>query len=137
MNNITRSIIGLFLVFFFFGCAARNYALLDVNTFKLVEYSNDSTYGYSPKNPIRVGGVDNGQGPLNERRFLNALMGPNGEEISYERIGSRSGEGKLYRMEILDMYSVTYDGLAEPAVLYISMYVANKLKVPVGFKIKE
>ncbi len=62
--------------------------LRDNNTFVITEISTDKTYGLSPKNPVEVGGIKDSQGPKNERRFLNALAGPNGEEISYFRAGS-------------------------------------------------
>jgi dTDP-D-glucose 4,6-dehydratase len=54
--------------------------MLDDNTFKLTEISTDETYGYSEKNAIMVGGVTSNAGPLNEQRFLNALLGPNGQK---------------------------------------------------------
>lgn len=113
--------------------------LLDNNTFKLEILSEDKTYGYTEKNPIKVGGVSNQEGPLNERRFLNALAGPNGENIKYTRLGSccpfktsRGFDGK----GLLDKYEITYDGLKEPIILYINMYDSDVLQVPVGFKIK-
>lgn len=114
---------------------------LDQNTFKILSFSKDNTYGYNQKNPVMVGGALNSEGPVNERRFLNALAGPNGEEISYHRLGSCcdfstknspfGGGGKL------DRYSVSYDGIKEPVVLYINMYDSDTLKVPTGFKLKH
>jgi hypothetical protein len=68
------------------------------------------------------------QGVYNERRFLNTLAGPNGESISYNRIGSVRGQSGL-----LDWYSITYAGLDKPISLYIDMYNAELLKIPVGF----
>ncbi|WP_255345422.1 hypothetical protein [Pontibacter sp. BAB1700] len=38
---------------------------------------------------------------------------------------------------LLDKYSITYEGLAEPIILYINMYDSDKLKVPVGFTLKQ
>ena len=57
-------------------------------TFELTEISTDPTYGFSENNPVQVGGADKSEGPLNERRFLNALAGPNGEVVTYFRAGS-------------------------------------------------
>jgi len=62
--------------------------LRDNYTFLVREIATDKTYGLTPKNPVEVSGVKYSEGPLNERRYLNALAGPNGEEISYFRAGS-------------------------------------------------
>ena len=113
--------------------------LLNNSTFKIDIYSDDPTYGYTEKNPIMVGGVS--EGPLNERRFLNALMGPNGEAITYSRIGScchfKTKNGLSGKADLLDMYRIAYKGLEKEIVLYINMYDADELKIPVGFKKKE
>ena len=95
---------------------------MDDYTFKIVKYSQDKSYGYTEKNPVKVGGVS--EGPKNERRFLNALVGPKGEAIEYYRIGSccpfKTKNSSLGGM--LDMYNVTYEGLENDIVLYINMY---------------
>ena len=62
--------------------------VINGQAFLLTEISTDKSYGFTEKNPVRVGGVDKLEGPLNERRFLNALAGPNGEKVSYYRLGS-------------------------------------------------
>ncbi|MEM8890374.1 MAG: 2-dehydro-3-deoxyphosphooctonate aldolase, partial [Bacteroidota bacterium] len=96
----TRAILPLFLFsFLLFSCKGSKKlqststkvksgkivkpTMQNANAFKLFGISEDETYGYSEKNPIKVGGVDNSEGPKNERRYLNALAGPNGEEITY------------------------------------------------------
>lgn len=119
-----------------YGSPMLKQALIDDNTFRITQYSEDNTYGYSEKNPIMVGG--NSEGPKNERRFLNALSGPNGEKIAYERIGSCC-PFKTKNSEwggMLDMYNVTYTGLEKNLIIYINMYDSDTLKVPVGLKLK-
>jgi hypothetical protein len=89
----------------------------------------DSSYGYSPSNPIQVGGGAR-RGVLNERRFLESLRGPAGQPVSVIRRASCcmvSGRGPL------DRYEITYEGLAEPVVLYLDMYVGRKVRAPNGF----
>lgn len=112
--------------------------LRDDLTFKIVEFSQDKTYGYTEKNPIKVGGFSDG--PKNERRFLNALAGPNGETISYYRVGSccefKTKNGP-FGGGMLDIYSVTYAGAPQEIRLYINMYDADILKVPVGFTLRK
>jgi hypothetical protein len=107
--------------------------LLDENTFKVTSISTDKTYGYSEKNPVKVG-----NGPKNARRYLNALAGPHGEKISYTRIGScctfktATGYGGIGQ---LDKYRITWPGQAAPILLYVNMFDLGELKSPSGFTI--
>lgn len=89
--------------------------------------SSDPTYGYTMENAIRVGGDIFG-GPARERAYLDNLRGPDGQTITYHRVGSTG-----YGDTILDIYEINYSGLAEPIVLYIDMYVFEELFAPVGF----
>lgn len=120
-----------------YGSPKVKLELLNDNQFKITKYSQDSTYGYTEKNPIMVGGGAS-DGPKNERRFLNALSGPNGERIEYHRIGSccpfNTKNGPWGGL--LDMYNVKYPGLDSSLVIYINMYDSDILKVPVGLKLK-
>ena len=104
--------------------------------FRLKGIAEDSTYGYSDKNPVKVGG-----GPSNERRFFDALLGPGGEAVTYGRIGSccafKTKNGLIGDMGLLDKYEVSYRGLAKPLIIYINMYDADDLKAPLGFTIKQ
>ena len=99
--------------------------------------STDETYGYTEKNPIKVGGFENG--PANERSYLNSLTGPNGEPVQFNRTGScchfKSGNSP-FGMGMLDMYQVTYQGKNDTVLLYINMYDKGKLKAPKGFIMK-
>ncbi|MEM9547177.1 MAG: 2-dehydro-3-deoxyphosphooctonate aldolase [Bacteroidota bacterium] len=109
--------------------------------FELTEISTDPTYGLSEKNPVLVGGVDKGEGPLNERRFLNALAGPNGESISYYRSRSccpiKSDKAIFGNSILLDNYFVTWEGTTDTVSIFINMYDYGTLKAPVGFTIKN
>lgn len=113
--------------------------LKDDNTFLLKEISTDKSYGYTEENPIRVGGALN-DGPLNERRFLNALAGPDGQNITYIRTGSccpfKSPNG-IQGTGMLDRYEITLQGLSKKRILFINMYDRAILKVPVGFTVKD
>ena len=112
----------------------------DGQAFILTEISEDKTYGYSQKNPIKVGGVEKREGPLNERRFLNTRAGPNGELITYQRIGSccpfKTPNG-FDGTGLLDKYKITWEGQTNEVFLYINMYDYGTLKCPVGFTIKS
>lgn len=90
--------------------------------------SSDNTYGYTEENPIKVGG-DFINGPSRERAYLDNLLGPNGEMLSYER------QGSLMRGDvILDAYQVTGSGINE--TLYIDMYDFEGPQAPIGFTCK-
>ncbi|QHI34687.1 hypothetical protein IMCC3317_00300 [Kordia antarctica] len=121
----------------------KNYkqTLRDRYTFVINEISTDETYGYSPENAVEVGGVKNSEGPLNEQRYLNALEGPNGEEVTYYRAGSccpvPSENGFMGKSAMLDNYRVTWEGSKDTVSIYINMYDSTKLKAPKGFTLKK
>lgn len=87
--------------------------------------SSDQTFGYAKENPIRVGG-GSFVGPRRARAYLSNLRGPNGEEITYMRVGSLPSQGT-----ILDAYAIT---VADKSVtLYVDQYSYVELVAPVGF----
>ena len=99
--------------------------------------STDSTYGLTEKNPIKVGGGEGG--PISERKYLNSLSGPNGETVTFDRIGSCcffKSKSSPMGGGLLDKYSVTYKGKKDAVVLYLNMYEKGKLMAPVGFMMK-
>jgi hypothetical protein len=109
------------------------------DAFIITKFSDDPTYGYTSENAIKVGGSMM-EGPKNERKFLNALAGPNGEEISYARDGSCcpvESENGFGGYAMLDIYSITYKGISKPIKLYINMYDPGELLIPVGFTIRK
>ncbi|MBL8050833.1 MAG: hypothetical protein JNM46_06390 [Anaerolineales bacterium] len=90
--------------------------------------STDSTYGYTEENPIKVGGGAF-DGPSRERAYLDNLLGPNGENLSYERQGSTSTD-----TTILDIYIIIGSGINE--TLYLDEYNYSEPQAPVGFTCK-
>jgi len=56
-------------------------------TMALSRVATSGSYGYSAMAPIKVGG-GLGAGGNRTYQFLNTLRGPNGEEISYDRVGT-------------------------------------------------
>jgi len=108
-------------------------------TYRRVDYFTDNSYGYKSGNPVKVGGSNESSGPMNERRFLNGLTGPNGETVEYYREGSccafRSPNG-LMGTGLLDRYKVFYKGSKDTVTIFINMYDKGDLYVPVGFKAK-
>lgn len=123
-----------------YGSPKVKQELVNDQMLRIKEYATDETYGYTEQNPVMVGGGKDG--PLNERRFLNALAGPNGEEVYYRRLGSccafYTKNGTFGDTGLLDKYEVTFEGwLAGPVIIYINMYDSDVLKVPKGFSLKK
>lgn len=98
---------------------------VEVQNSKACIISDDKTYGYSETNPIKVGG-DWLEGPAREEAYLDNLLGPNGEILTYERLGSASSGDT-----ILDEYHITGSGV--DATLYLDEYNYSPLQAPVGF----
>jgi len=93
--------------------------------------------GYARANAIRVGGGEE-RGVQNEHAYLEALRGPAGEAVRYERLGSccrfQTPNGLDGKEGVLDAYEVTYTGLAHPLTLYINMYDPPRdSELPQGF----
>lgn len=113
--------------------------LLDASTFKITKFAKDKTYGYTEDNPVKVGGGM--EGPLHERRFLNALAGPNGEKVAYERLGSccpfKTKNAVFGDSGMLDKYEITVEGSSKKIILYLNMYDSETLQVPVGFTLRK
>ncbi|HYF03124.1 MAG TPA: 2-dehydro-3-deoxyphosphooctonate aldolase [Patescibacteria group bacterium] len=127
----------LFLVLVF-GCSSIKREYINQETFKLRITSTDSSYGYSPENSIKVGSSDGG--PKNQRRFLNALLGPNSEPVQYHRLGSccpvKSSKAIIGDHVLLDRYAVYWAGGSDTLHLYLNMYDEAVLQIPMGFKAK-
>ena len=114
---------------------------LDDNTYLLTEQTSDKSYGYDKSNPIKVGGSKESSGPRNERRFLNALLGPNGEEVKYFRAGSccafKTPDGLIDNTGMLDHYRLTWTGTSDTLNIYLNMYDKGNLMIPVGLAAKK
>lgn len=143
----------LFLVpFILFGCSSttsgtnsnkntghtrtKDVVLLNDNTYLITETTSDKTYGYSPSNGVKVGELS----PKNERRFLNGLLGPNGEELQYYRVGSccsfKTPNAMVGNVGMMDHYKVYWEGVKDTLSIYINMYDKGDLKIPVGLTAK-
>jgi TPR repeat protein len=93
--------------------------------------SADARYGFDKTRPIKTG-----LGFETEWQYLNALRGPKGEVVHYQRLGyccafdtdaAASGKG------FLDQYALTYAGLAKPFILYLNMFEESRPQAPMGF----
>ncbi len=137
------------LLFILISCGSKQPTILSTTTnpvssstdhepfFDIREYAPDSDYGLAETNPVKVGGVRDSEGAMNQRRYLASLAGPNGEVLSFHRKGSccpyPSVNGFDGKSALLDVYEVTYTGLKNPTLIYISLYDLEKLYIPKGF----
>lgn len=114
----------------------RAVELLDNNTFLLTDRAADKSYAFERSNPVKVGGSSDSTGPANERRFLNALVGPNGEQVSYARAGSccpfKTPHGLIDNTGMLDRFRITWTGSKDTLDIFINMYDKGDLYIPVG-----
>jgi hypothetical protein len=120
----------------FMGNQPTQHKLVDLNTFKIEKTAASAAYAYSTQTPVKVGGAENNEGILNERRFLNALRGPNGEKITYELVGSccyyEIKNPEHSNIGLLDSYKVTVG--EKEYILYFAPYETDKeLFAPKGF----
>lgn len=103
--------------------------------FLIQDTSTDESYGFTETNPVRVGGGKEA-GARNEQRYLNALLGPKGQPIDYQREASccafKIDGGGIDNEGQLDVYSITWKGRKEPLKLYLNMYEDGALAAPVG-----
>ena len=116
--------------------------LLDETRFRITEISTDETYGFTEKNAVKVNCTTAEEKVKNERRFLNALAGNNGEAIKYQRLNScchfkTESKDAIMGIGLLDVYEVKIENDNTSKRIYINMYECDNLKAPVGFSIRK
>lgn len=114
--------------------------LVNKDRFLVTEHTSDKKYGYDPDYPINVFFKNSKDENLNATRFLNALAGPNGEDIFYIKIetccpfpSKRTDMGA----GLLDVYEISWKGQTKPVRLYLNIYEKGYLYIPVGFSAKK
>lgn len=114
--------------------------LLNDQTYLLTKISKDATYAFSYSNPVKVGGAMNSSGPINEKRFLNALLGPKGEKVEYFRTGTCCAfktNTQIGEYGLLDVYKVWLSCSPDTLIMYFDNYNADQLFIPIGFTAKK
>lgn len=110
------------------------------NAFILSEFSTDKRYGFDPDYPVNVFFRSSNNETINQERYLRALAGPKGEQISFKKVESCC-PFPTKRTEIgagfLDIYEITWTGNPDPVKMYLNMYERGALLVPVGFTLKK
>ncbi|MEC4005239.1 2-dehydro-3-deoxyphosphooctonate aldolase [Flavobacterium sp. SUN052] len=108
--------------------------------FVLTEYALDNKYAYDKDYPVNLGFENEKYSPKNITYFFNALTGPNGEKISYEKIDTCCPfptKKSVMGAGTLEIYQVTIEGSDKKLILYINIYEKGKVLCPKGFLIKK
>lgn len=102
---------------------------------KLSQTASDPNYGFSEQSPVKVGGGF-GSGSDLTYKYLNALRGPAGETIRYDRVGTccpfKSPNSPFGGEALLEVYQVTVPGLGSPRRLYFNWYDSGDVLIPAG-----
>lgn len=114
---------------------------VELDYFHVTVQSPDKSYGFTQSNPIKVGGRTESMGPKNERRFLSALKGPNGETVRFYREGScclfETPNVEEGFKGSLDIYKIYWEDIADTLKIYINMYDKDSLMIPSGLTSKK
>ena len=108
--------------------------------FEIKGQSENKRYGYSKKEPIRVGG---GSSAGYHFLFIQHLRGPNGEKLEVKRIGScgnyNNPDPLLTKFDkgILTCFSINCNAFKKPRVLYFDKYRNGDLFIPLDLKWKN
>ncbi len=150
-------LIGLFLLIW--ACSAKvtyptyfegrnsieHLPVLNDSTLAVSRISTDPEYGRIESKPIFLGVKDVYESGDNREKYLNALAGPNGEELVFKRfksccpfrtLNSRT-VGADQKFGLLDIWVVTYAGISKPDTLYVNAYDQGELIAPKGYTIKK
>lgn len=118
---------------------AKQPEILDNKTYKLTRTATEKKYAFHQDYPVNLGFGLLHQRETNKEKFLNALLGPNGEKITYSQIGnccpfptnkSELGGG------MLDVYQITWEGNTKPLTIYLNYFEKGEVLIPVGFTAK-
>jgi len=141
----------ILIILLFTSCGSIKSTLMNVddsavkpqviaNQFILTEYAEDSKYGYDKNYPINLGFENEKYSPKNVIYFFNAITGPNGEKISFEKIDTCCpfpSKKSVMGAGTLDLYEVKFEGSDKKIILYINIYERSKVVCPKGFSIKK
>lgn len=112
-----------------FGEKAYQTTLEKISFFKIIPWegcplAEKPSYGFTKENPIKVGG-ELLSGPDREEQYLSALLGKNGELVSYYREGTVEVNGV-----IIDEFKIVVGSATK--TLYLNIYDYEPTRAPSG-----
>lgn len=130
-----KNIILMTVLIQLFGCVSTTKVPLTEDSFVMT--STDTEYGYSEAKPVNLGGFLSGTKSKGAHvEYFQSLLGPSGEQVRVRRLGSCcpfEDPSLMLGGGMLDRYELTYEGISEPAVIYVNLYKFEKPMAPVGF----
>ena len=103
----------------------------------LKKHSSNKDYAFSSAFPIPVGGGISKSSSKNTYRFLNTLLGPNGQKVHYRRTSTyyqfRTDHSPSGDSALIDVYEINYEGAIKPVQLYFNLSVSGEILIPLGF----
>lgn len=118
---------------------APDLALNNQNAFIINNPTSDEKYGYDPDYPINVFYKNTTNDSINQKRFFNALTGPNGEKLFYKKVGvccPFPSKNSVSGAALLDIYEIKWVGQKNPITLYLNIFEKSPILVPKGFGLK-
>ena len=118
---------------------APDLALNNQNAFIINNSTSDEKYGYDPDYPINVFYKTTTNDSINQKRFFNALTGPNGEKLFYKKVGvccPFPSKNSVSGAALLDIYEIKWVGQKTPITLYLNIFEKSPILVPKGFGLK-
>lgn len=115
-------------------------ALSKEKTFIITEISSNKKYGYDQDYPVNLGFLPIQSAEINVKRYFGALSGPNGEKLTYNKVDTCCpfpSKKNDMGAGVLDIYEITWEGLAEPKRIYINLYEKGQVLAPKGFGIRK
>jgi len=108
--------------------------------FVITEISKDERYGYDADYPVNLGFMQYETAEINVKRYFGALTGPTGQTVTYTKVDSCCPfPTDKYSMGagLLDIYEVTWEGLATPKRIYINLFEKGQIVAPQGFALRK
>ena len=105
---------------------------MEANSKNQPDNEGDTDFGLVPEKPIFTSALESVKG---ERRYLDKLHTPNGERITYNRLGSTCANGIN---GMIDIYETFLPSGQPYKTIYINMYGAKQsTKAPAGFSLVQ
>jgi hypothetical protein len=148
-----KILLSIFVCFILGSCTSTKFTIKNINddipgpalnealgSFVITRMATSSDYAYNKDYPVNVGFTSLADGVNNQKRYLNALAGPNGEAITYTLKSTccpfptkktDAGAG------MIDIYEIVWKGQKKPILLHINKYERGELLIPVGLSKKN